>query len=333
MSSEEIPTGTESVAGGEAVDMPSTEVEIVQEEETEPVQMGGEVDQEVAEEPGSNEEPKSEAKSDKFSSLMESLGDVPEDIQSKLFESIDETSLSNMTEQQKGLMQILWTQNKKSQEEMALKFEEREKALQAEREKISKERSDLIRSQAQYAEIFKNPALQDLLKSADVSEEEMAPADTPEGQQQRLEKLAADMFGKFHKPIVEAQQQVERRAAFQAFKDANPNMKDPNFQKKMNEIMKQRREAGNPVSWQDGHDLTENFFSKEAQQKQDRIQRKRRAESARQTTKVSSSSQPPKEDPIERIRKSGYKGYRGQQAINAWALDNPDKARKRLSGR
>lgn len=296
------------------------------------VEAGGAVQETVESPSSSSEEPAQPVVnegSDKFSSLMDSLGDVPEELRGTLQDKMTPEVLAKLPDEARGTMRILWDSMQQAQRAQEAKYAEREKQFEAKMQEIENAQSDLIRSRAQYAQMFKNPAFQDMLKISGMSEEEMSPIDTPEGQMQRLQKMTAETFEKFSKPIKEAQIKVEKQAAFDAFKSSHPMMKDQSFVKEMSVIMKERQDQGNPVSWEDGYRLTRDHIAQKEAERTERIQRKKRAEAARQSNKSTISTRTGDGELLPTwLKTKGYKGYTGSAARNLFLLDNPDIAKK-----
>lgn len=306
MSEQEVETGGEPIPTSEAVE-PSPQVEQV-EEPTPP--------------PQKQEVPKELTKQER---IQNALGDIPDEPNAQLIEQIDEKTLEKLPDSAKGVLKHLIAQQNKEFEERVKVFEERETKLQEYQAKLKKDAKDLIQNRAQLNKMLLDPKFQQMLKQADVPDEQMADPFSEEGIQQRISKGVANAMKQFQEPITQAAQRSQQMAEYQKFVEEHPQMENKDFKGQVRSLMEQRRESGQPISLNDAYAHVDRQRLIKAEQ--DRIQKERsaRAKSAAQISKSTLSSNGQSKDPVPSwVTEKGYKGTRGNTARIMYLRDNPE---------
>tara|TARA_A100001515_G_scaffold70872_1_gene56389 strand:- start:18 stop:956 length:939 start_codon:yes stop_codon:yes gene_type:complete len=268
------------------------------------------------------EVPKELTKSER---IQNALGEIPEEPNAQLIEQIDEKTLEKLPNSAKGVLKHLIAQQNKEYEERVKAFEERELKLQEYQSKLKKDAKDLIQNRAQLNKMLLDPKFQQMLKQADMPDEEMADPFSEEGIQQRISKGVANAMKQFQEPITQAAQRSQQMAEYQKFVEAHPQMENKEFKSQVRSLMEQRREGGQPITLNDAYAHVDRQRLIKAEQ--DRIQKERsaRAKSAAQISKSTLSSNGQSKDPVPSwVTEKGYKGVRGNTARIMYLRDNPE---------
>ena len=189
-------------------------------------------------------------------------------------------------------------------------LDEREAAL------VVKE-NDFVSQQAAFAKIADDPKFKELLTAA---EGEVEPDDV----QGLIAKGIAEKFGAFMKPVVERNNLLKSQRRLDDVFRRNPRLRtDPKFKTRVTGLMKERREAGSPITADDAVALTKHA---EASEKAT-AERQAKQASARKIGRRSgpSGGNAEKGVPAEIKRKGAY-------AIHKYLEANPDVARRIRAG-
>ena len=285
--------------------------------------------EEAAAAPPAAEEAAADTGIDRYESLLKSLGEIPDQPNEQLLESIDEQSLAKLPDSAKGLLKHMMAQQKAAHQKQIDEMDAQRKTLSEHEGRIREEARNLLRRRAQLNKMLMDPKFQDLLKKADTPVEELADPMTKEGMQQRIERGVAEAMREFQKPITAAATRAQQLEDYTAFVEAHPQMKDATFKKSVRQFMEQRRDSGGSVSLEDAyaHVDRQRLLREEAS----RIAKEReaRAKSARKISRSTVSSQPDSGDPVpEWVTKKGYAGVRGNSARIQYLRDHPKALEK-----
>tara|TARA_A100001515_G_scaffold63027_1_gene49847 strand:- start:1849 stop:2859 length:1011 start_codon:yes stop_codon:yes gene_type:complete len=262
--------------------------------------------------------------SSRFDSLMDALGDIPDEPNAQLLENIDERSIEKLPDSMKGLMKHLIAQQRVQAKQAEAQYTERQSALDKRMEEIENQNKILIRNRAQLNQVLLDPKFQEYLKMADTPEEELPDPMSNEGIEARIKKGVAQAMRQFQEPIQQSARRAQQLAAYQDFVDANPKMQDAQFKSDVRQLMEQRKESGNSISLPDAYALVERKQLVAAQEKQSAKERLRRRESAQQVQRSTISSTQDNNDPVPKwVTEKGYKGIRGNTARILYLRDNP----------
>ena len=190
---------------------------------------------------------------DRYSQLMKALGEVPEEPNQQLLESIDEKTIEQLPDSVKGMMKHLMAQQQVVQRKRLSEIDSRAKRLTERSQRVNDETKDLLQKRYELNRVLMDPKFQQYLKQAQVPEEQMEDPFTPEGIKQRIDKGVAKAMTEFQKPIVEAAERARQISKYQDFVDSNPQMKDASFKKEVRTVMESRKETGQPVSLEDAY--------------------------------------------------------------------------------
>lgn len=277
-----------------------------------------------AEEPAPQvqEVPKELTKSER---IQNALGEIPKEPNAQLIEQIDEKTLEKLPDSAKGVLKHLIAQQNKEFEDRMKVFEDREAKLQEYQAKLKKDARDLIQNRAQLNKMLLDPKFQQMLKQADIPDEQLADPFSEEGIQQRISKGVANAMKQFQEPITQAAQRSQQMAEYQKFVEEHPQMENKEFKGQVRSLMEQRRESGQPISLNDAYAHVDRQRLIKAEQERIQKERSARAKSAAQISKSTLSSNGQTKDPVPSwVTEKGYKGTRGNTARIMYLRDNPD---------
>ena len=255
---------------------------------------------------------------------MGALGEIHDEPNQQLLDSIDERSIEKLPDSMKGLMKHLIAQQRVEARKAEEAYAERQSALEKRRDEIEGQNKVLIRNRAQLNQVLLDPKFQEYLKMADTPDEDLPDPMSDEGIEARIKKGVAQAMRQFQEPIQQSARRAQQLSAYQDFVDANPKMQDAQFKSDVRQLMEQRKEAGNAVSLPDAYALVERNRLVAAQEKQTAKERLRRRESAQQVQRATVSSTQENNDPVPKwVTEKGYKGIRGNTARILYLRDNP----------
>ena len=260
----------------------------------------------------------------KFDDLMKSLGDIPDEPNQQLMESIDETSIDKLPDSAKGLLKhLIAKQNQEHLSKMS-EFDDYKKKLAEREAQIHAEAKKMIRNRAEMNRVLLDPKFQEFMQKANISEDEMEDPFTPKGMEQRIAKGVSDAMRNFQEPFTAAAKRSQQIAAYQEFVDSNPLMKDPKFKQEVRQLMDTRREEGRPLALGDAYAMVDRGRMLQAQEAKLAQERQARAKSNRKISRATMSNSVTPEEPIPKwVKSKGYNGRRGQQAVIHYLRDNP----------
>ena len=265
----------------------------------------------------------------RYQRIVKSLGEIPESPSDQLLDSIDEKTIENMPANVRGLLKHLMAQQNVEHQKRMSAFSSREETLQSQQAKIKEEARNLIRNRAQMNRMLMDPRFQELLKKADLKEEDMADSITPEGMQQRIDKGVAEAMKEFQRPITAAATRAQQMESYYDFVEKHPQMKTPAFKKEVRQFMESRRDGGAPITVEDAYTHVDRQRLLRAEAARATSEREARAKSARKVSRATVSAQPDSGEPVPNwVTKKGYKGVRGDQARIRYLMDNPKALEK-----
>jgi len=311
---------SEEIQGGEpTTPTPTPEVESAPVEAPVETQVQSEVQVEAQTE---QEVPKELTK---FERIQNALGDIPNEPNAQLLESIDEKSLEKLPDSAKGVLKHLIAKQNKEYEERVKAFDEREAKLQEYQTQLKKDAKDLIQNRAQLNKMLLDPKFQKMLQKADIPDEDMADPFSEEGIQQRISKGVASAMKEFQQPITQAAARAQQMAEYQKFVEAHPQMENKEFKGQVRTLMEQRREVGQPISLNDAYAHVDRQRLLQAEQARMQKEREARAKSARQISKSTVSSNGQTKEAIPKwVTERGYKGFRKEAAKIHYLRDHPE---------
>ena len=258
------------------------------------------------------------------------MADIAEAPNEGLIEALDEKTMSNLPDSVKGLLKHVVAAERQRFSQKQSRLDARQAELDKQREEIKKLNDEVIRNRADLNKVFLDPNLQELLKSADLKEEDMADPMSPEGMEQRMDKMVAERFKRFQEPITRSAQEAQQMAAYREFVSKNPKMEDMSFKTEVRDFMKAEREKGSSVTLDVAYAVVERNRLVQEQQRREESARRQRQEASRQVNRSSMSSQNTSSKPVpDWVMKDGYGGLRGNAARVKYLQDNP-KALKAL---
>tara|TARA_R100000315_G_scaffold60576_1_gene37436 strand:+ start:1384 stop:2379 length:996 start_codon:yes stop_codon:yes gene_type:complete len=264
----------------------------------------------------------------KYERIMRSLGDIPEEANETLLESIDESTIERLPASAKGVLRHLIAQQNAQHQKLQAEREEAHKQRQAQinelEQRVQKDAKNLIRNRAELNKMLLDPKFQKLLQQANLKEEDMADAFTPEGIQQRINKGIAQAMEDFQKPIQQAAHRSQQMAQYQEFVDQNPKMKEPDFKREVRTLMEERKSNHQPISLQDAYNNIDRKRMLEEHEKRLASERQARARSAQKVSRSTVSSSGDSADPVPKwVTEKGYNNARGSKARIMYLRDNP----------
>jgi|7_EtaG_2_1085326.scaffolds.fasta_scaffold06798_4 hypothetical protein len=269
---------------------------------------------------------KAKADTDNYKDIVKALGDIPEEPNDQLLESMTPESIEKLPDSVKGVLKHLMAQqNKQFQQKMNEVKVERVKLGQTS-DRIQHEAKDLLQRRYELNKVLLDPKFQEYLRAAQMPEAEMKDPFTAEGMQQRIDKGVAQAMTEFQKPITEAAERSRQVAKYSDFVDQHPNMKKPEFKSQVRDLMSKRKQIGNPISLQDAYvvvDRDRMLIERESQRKKEAAAR---AKSNRKISRATMSSKNDPGDPLPSwVQKDGYKGVKGVSAKVLYLRDHPEK--------
>lgn len=319
----------------ETVDAPVVEEATAETPEVEtPVETTAEAPAETVapqtvEEPVVETEAETPTEPSRLESLLDALGDIPDQPSEALLENLDERSIRNLPAGVKGLFKHLVAAERQRVKQLEEKINTRNSELDKKFEELKEQNRIVIRNRAQLNEVLLDPKFQEFLKQADVAEEDMADPFSQEGIEQRIKKGVAEAMKEFQKPISESANRARQMARYQDFVAENPLMQDKVFKTEVRDLMHQRREGGTPIALEDAYALVERKRMIADAEKKSAKDRMKRSESARQVSRSTVSSKNDTGDPVPKwVTEKGYKGVRGHSARIQYLRDNPAALQK-----
>ena len=288
---------------------------------------------ETAETPVETEEAVEEAEQptdpSRLESLLEALGEIPEQPSEALLESLDARSIENLPSAMKGLFKHLVAAERQRVKQQEEKMSTRNSELDKKFEELKEQNRVVIRNRAQLNQVLTDPKFQEYLKIADMPEEELADPYSEEGIQQRIKKGVAEAMREFQKPIHESATRAQQMSKYQDFVAVHPLMQEKTFKVEVRDLMQQRRDSGGAVSLEDAYALVERTRMVAEQEKQTARDRLKRSKSARQVSRSTVSSSNDTGDPVPSwVMERGYNGVRGHSARIQYLRDNPAALQK-----
>lgn len=265
----------------------------------------------------------------RLESLLDALGEIPEQPSEALLESLDARSIENLPSAMKGLFKHLVSAERQRVKQLEEKMSTRNSELDKKFEELKEQNRVVIRNRAQLNQVLTDPKFQEYLKIADMPEEELADPYSEEGIQQRIKKGVAEAMREFQKPIHESATRAQQMAKYQDFVAVHPLMQEKAFKVEVRDLMQQRKETGTAVSLEDAYALVERNRMIAEQEKQTARDRLKRSKSARQVSRSTVSSSNDTGDPVPSwVTSKGYKGSRGNTARILYLRDNPAALQK-----
>ena len=260
----------------------------------------------------------------KFDELMKTLGEIPEEPNQQLMDSIDESSVEKLPDSAKGLLKHLIAQQIKEFESRLSKFDDYKKELAEREERIQLEAKKLIRNRAEMNRVLLDPKFQEFMQQSDIPEEDMEDAFTQKGMEQRIAKGVSEAMKAFQEPFAEAAQRSQQIAAYQEFVESHPQMKDVGFKKEVRQLMDVRREEGRPLALGDAYAMVDRARMIQVKEARAQKEREARARSNRKISRATMSNSVTPDEPIPNwVKTKGYNGRRGQSAVIHYLRDNP----------
>ena len=260
----------------------------------------------------------------RFSSLMDTLGEIPDEPNATLLESIDEKSIEQLPDSVKGMFKHLISAQRAEQAKANAALQERETKLEERYKELAEQNKVLIRNRAQLNQVLMDPKFQDMIKAAETPEEELPDPMSQEGIEARIRKGVAQAMKQFQEPITAAAHRAQQLSAYQDFVDSHPKMNEAAFKSDVRTLMQERKDSGSPIALPDAYALVERNRLIADQEKQTAKERLRRNESNRQVQRATMSSSPSSGDPVPKwVTEKGYNGARGNSARIMYLRDNP----------
>lgn len=265
----------------------------------------------------------------RLESLLDALGEIPEQPSEALLENLDARSVQNLPDSMKGLFKHLVAAERQRVRQLEEKMTTRNTELDQKFEDLKEQNRIVIRNRAQLNQVLLDPKFQEFIKNADIPEAELKDPFSQEGIEQRIKKGVAEAMREFQKPIAESANRAQQMAKYQDFVAANPLMQDKAFKVEVRDLMKGRREAGAAISLEDAYALAERTRLLAEQEKQTTRDRLKRSKSARQVARSTVSSSNDGGDPVPKwVMEKGYNGVRGHSARIQYLRDNPGALQK-----
>tara|TARA_R110000824_G_scaffold61570_2_gene163734 strand:+ start:3892 stop:4872 length:981 start_codon:yes stop_codon:yes gene_type:complete len=267
---------------------------------------------------------------DRFNTLMKTLGDVPDAPNEQLISGLDEKSLESLPDSAKGMLKHLMAQQKSEHQKQIDSLKKQNESLGQRETRIKAEARKLIQNRAELNRVLLDPKFQAFLQQANMPEEKMADPFTKEGMEQRIQKSVAEAMNQFQKPITEAAEKARQMNAYTEFVESNPKMKEKTFKRDVLSLMEEREKQDRPVSISDAYQMVELDKMKQAEEARKNKEMKARAKSNRKINRATMSSNTETGDPVPKwVTEKGYNGARGHSARIMYLRDNP-KALARL---
>jgi hypothetical protein len=265
----------------------------------------------------------------RLESLLDALGEIPEQPSEALLENLDAKSVQNLPDSVKGLFKHLVAAERQRIRQVEEKMTTRNSELDKKFEELKEQNRVVIRNRAQLNQVLLDPKFQEFLKHADTPEEELKDPLSQEGIEQRIRKGVAEAMREFQKPIQESATRAQQMAKYQDFVAGHPMMQEKAFKTEVRDLMQTRRDAGGAVSLEDAYALVERNRMIAEQEKQTAKDRLKRSKSARQVARSTVSSSNDGGDPVPKwVMDKGYKGSRGNTARILYLRDNPAALQK-----
>ena len=259
-----------------------------------------------------------------YDSAIKSLGDIPEEPNQMLMDSIDEQSIEKLPDSAKGLLKHLIAKQNQEHQEKLTKFDTYKEELATRETEIQEQARRMIRNRAEMNRVLLDPKFQDYMKQANIPEEEMDDPFTQTGMEQRIAKGVSDAMKQFQQPFQEAAVRSQQIASYQTFVDTHPQMKDTIFKKDVRDLMDTRRTEGSPLGLEDAYAMIDRSRLIKAKEAQVQKEMQARAKSNRKISRATMSNSVTPDEPIPKwVKSKGYNGRRGQQAVIHYLRDNP----------
>lgn len=138
------------------------------------------------------------------------------------------------------------------------------------------------------------------------SEDQLPPADTPEGILERAKAAVRQEMAQAFKPMQQSYDDASRKSRYLEYISERPEFKDQKFKEEVAEIIEARRNAGQQISLDDAYNLArgKRLLKKEQQREANLLRAQQESASKIQSRVVSGQKEKPAEVP-ENIRKQG----------------------------
>lgn len=266
-------------------------------------------------------EPTAAEKPDRWTAIIEALGDVPDEPNEKVIGDLTAAEIEKLPPAAKAVLRNLAAERNRAVKSADTKLADERKALTEERAALERDGRALLDREAQLAALFNSEAFKQIVAKAD-DKTEIDPL-TPDGQKELIRRAAAENFRDFAKDFVGKATEIQRRADYLAFKGAHPRMNDETFVKEMVAIKGERDKLGVTSTWQDLHDLAEHRVLQREDRARREAERKAREESTRHVARETASLDTEGGPIPSWVATKGYKGETGLNAEIAYLKDHP----------
>jgi len=254
-----------------------------------------------------------------FDPLTSELGDMDELQLDGFYKDINAEHIRDLPAPARRMLHNFRAAYELKKQEHAKVLAEKDKSVSERQGNLDKMERDFARRQAEFHAMMGDPKLKEILK---VSEKELPDPFTPEGIQARIDRGVAESMNRMLEPMQQTADKRMRESAYLDFVDKSPEMKDAGFRNEVVGLVRERREAGQPLTTQDAYQLVKARKVMAQQQARAAKERRTRSESARHITRTAASSTPGHEEIPTDIKK------RGAVQIAKWLQSNPEAARR-----
>jgi len=183
---------------------------------------------------------------------------------------------------------------------------------------LAKAEREFSRRQSEFAALIDDPKVQSILNQPDT---EMPDVFTEEGINARIQRGIAQGLNTILSPMKDAADQKGRESAYLDFVSGHPEMRKPSFKKAVVGLVRNRAQAGNPVSTQDAYQLVKAQQMIADQQARSARETRARQQSAKRIGRNVASGTPDSATIPPDVQK------RGAYAIAQWLQANPEAAK------
>ena len=253
-----------------------------------------------------------------FNALDSELGQIEELEHDGFYGDITEDHIKELPTVARRILHNFRIDRKK-QEQRHLREMSSIRSETEEREQgLAKAEREFSRRQSEFAALIDDPKVQSILNQP---ETEMPDVFTEEGINARIQRGIAQGLNTILSPMKDAADQKGRESAYLDFVDSHPEMRKPSFKKAVVGLVRNRAQAGNPVSTQDAYQLVKAQQMIADQQARSARETRARQQSAKRIGRNVASGTPDSATIPPDVQK------RGAHAIAMWLQANPEAAK------
>lgn len=254
-----------------------------------------------------------------FNALDAELGQIEELQHDGFYKDIDERHIKDLPTTARRILHNFRVDKKLQEQQHNSEMQELQRQVEERESRLANMEREFARRQAEFSAIAEDPKIQEVLSQ---SEDQLPDIFTEDGINARIQRGIAQGIRNILEPMQESAQAKAREAAYLDFIEKHPEMKKSDFKAEVAQMVRTRKEVGDPIKTQDAYQLVK--ARRILHEKQARAQREQaaRAQAARKVGTSTVGGRPGADGIPKDVMK------RGANAIAQWLQSNPEAAKK-----